>query len=54
MLKLNACQIYLMSKQDKSSITINRMFSVVHMVIAELVNNGTIVLSPLDKKFKQL
>lgn len=40
--------------QGKSNITINRMFSVVRVVIAELVNNGTITTSPLDKKFKPL
>src|SRR5437588_3705514 len=41
-------------EQGKSNITINRMFSVVRVVIAELVNNGTIASSPLDKKFKPL
>jgi len=41
-------------KQGKSNITINRMFSVVRVVVAELVNNGTITSSPLDKKFKPL
>ena len=41
-------------EQGKSNITINRMFSVVRVVIAELVNNGTIANSPLDKKFKPL
>jgi Site-specific recombinase XerD len=41
-------------EQGKSNITINRMFSVVRVVIAELVNNGTITSSPLDKKFKPL
>jgi integrase/recombinase XerD len=43
-----------LSEQDKSNITINRMFSVVRVVIAELFNNGTIKTSPLDKKFKPL
>ena len=43
-----------LSEQGKSNITINRMFSVVRIVIAELVNNGTITTSPLDKKFKLL
>jgi len=43
-----------LDKQGKSNITINRMFSVVRVVIAELVNNGTITTSPLDKKFKPL
>jgi site-specific recombinase XerD len=43
-----------LNEQGKSNITINRMFSVVRVVIAELVNNGTIIASPLDKKFKPL
>jgi len=43
-----------LNEQGKSNITINRMFSVVRVVIAELVNNGTIAISPLDKKFKPL
>lgn len=41
-------------EQGKSNITINRMFSVVRVVIAELVDNGTITTNPLDKKFKPL
>ena len=43
-----------LNEQGKSNITINRMFSVVRVVIAELINNGTITTSPLDKKFKPL
>src|SRR2546429_6337272 len=43
-----------LSEQGKSNITINRMFSVVRVVIAELVKNSTIAVNPLDKKFKPL
>jgi len=41
-------------EQGKSNITINRMFSVVRVLIAELVDNGTIIANPLEKKFKPL
>lgn len=41
-------------EQGKSNITINRMFSVVRVVIAELADNGTITTNPLEKKFKPL
>ncbi len=41
-------------EQGKSNITINRMFAVVRVVIAELVDNGTITTNPLEKKFKPL
>jgi integrase/recombinase XerD len=43
-----------LNEQGKSNITINRMFSVVRVVIAELVDNGTITTNPLEKKFKPL
>lgn len=43
-----------LNAQGKSNITINRMFSVVRVVIAELVDNGTITTNPLEKKFKPL
>jgi Site-specific recombinase XerD len=43
-----------LSEQGKANITINRMFTVARLVVAELVNNGTIVQSPLEKSFKPL
>lgn len=43
-----------LSEQGKSNITINRMFSVVRILIAQLVDNGTIGSNPLEKKFKTL
>lgn len=36
------------------NITVNRMFTVARLVVAELVNNGTIAGSPLAKRFKPL
>jgi integrase len=37
-----------------SNITVNRMFTVARLVVAELVQNGTISGDPLTKKFKPL
>lgn len=43
-----------LDEQGYSNISINRMFSVTRLVIAELVQAGVIEQSPLEKKFKPL
>jgi integrase/recombinase XerD len=41
-------------QEEYANITVNRMFTVARLVIAELVHNGTITGDPLAKKFKAL